>query len=347
MKPRNKKDGFNRLVRWVFYSLLFLMNRSLWGGDYAAAFLEIGVGARALGMGGAFCSVVDDGTAFYWNPAGLAFIKKPQLSGMYGPQFGSVKNPLGNYHFLGYVHPLPRNAVLAVNWIRLSVDEIPIYSELQGDTYWDRLHDISLRPSGEPEGFIADKEDAVYFSFALMNRWDVDLGWSYHRVVVEVPFGVNLKWIRQSLGDGEASGLGLDVGTMIRFHLDRFFEIEKLGILSWGFHLQDVTRTKLSWNTRHQDSVPMNVKWGVSYRQPLSGIRGYVCLSHDHDSRWDGRNHWGLEYSGFQIFGMRVGFDQGEFTAGVGLRFWIFRVDYAFLSHELDSLHRMSCSISF
>jgi len=298
-------------------------------------------------MGGAFCSVADDGTAFYWNPAGLAFIKKPQLSGMYGPQFGSFKNPLGNYHFIGYVYPLPRNAVLAVNWIRLSVDEIPIYSELQGDSYWDRLHDISLRPSGEPEGFIADKEDAVYFSFALMNRWDVDLGWSYHRVVVEVPFGVNLKWIRQSLGDGEASGLGLDVGTMIRFHLDRFFEIEKLGILSWGFHLQDVTRTKLSWNTRHQDSVPVNGKWGVSYRQPVSGRRGYLCLSYDRDSRWDGRNHWGLEYSGFQIFGMRVGFDQGEFTAGVGLRFWIFRVDYAFLSHELDSLHRMSCSISF
>jgi len=30
------------------------------------------VGARALGMGGAFVGVADDGTATYWNPAGLA-----------------------------------------------------------------------------------------------------------------------------------------------------------------------------------------------------------------------------------------------------------------------------------
>ncbi|MGH9162460.1 MAG: hypothetical protein ACRD2X_21040, partial [Vicinamibacteraceae bacterium] len=31
------------------------------------------VGARALGMGGAFVAVADDATATYWNPAGLAF----------------------------------------------------------------------------------------------------------------------------------------------------------------------------------------------------------------------------------------------------------------------------------
>jgi hypothetical protein len=31
------------------------------------------IGARALGMGGAFVAVADDATATYWNPAGLAF----------------------------------------------------------------------------------------------------------------------------------------------------------------------------------------------------------------------------------------------------------------------------------
>ena len=30
------------------------------------------IGARALGMGGAFVGLANDGTALYWNPAGLA-----------------------------------------------------------------------------------------------------------------------------------------------------------------------------------------------------------------------------------------------------------------------------------
>ncbi|HID92967.1 MAG TPA: hypothetical protein EYP60_02615 [bacterium (Candidatus Stahlbacteria)] len=43
---------------------------------YAGEFLHMGVGARPIGMGGAFTSVADDPSAGYWNPAGLT-----QLSG--------------------------------------------------------------------------------------------------------------------------------------------------------------------------------------------------------------------------------------------------------------------------
>lgn len=329
--------------------VLLLLNTSLWAGNYAASFLEIGVGARALGMGGAFCSVEGDGSSFFWNPAGLTFVQRAQLSGMYGSQFGSFKKPMGSYHFVGYAHPLPGDAIFSFNWIRLSINEIPIYTELRGDSYWDRLHNISLRPTGEHEGYLTDTEDAFFFSFGKMNRLNVDLGWEYHRVRVDLPLGINLKYIHQSLGENEASGLGLDIGTMICIHLNEFFEVKKLGILSWGIHLQDLTRTKLSWNTRyrHQDTVPMNVKWGISYRQILFGTESFLCVSFDRDSRWSGRNRWGLEFSGFQIFGLRAGLDQGFFTAGVGFHFWVLQVDYAFLTHELDSLHRVSCSILF
>jgi len=39
-----------------------------------------GVGARALGMGGAFTAIADDATAATWNPAGLAQLTKPEAS---------------------------------------------------------------------------------------------------------------------------------------------------------------------------------------------------------------------------------------------------------------------------
>ena len=32
------------------------------------------MGARAIGMGGAFSAVTDDATAPYWNPAGMVYL---------------------------------------------------------------------------------------------------------------------------------------------------------------------------------------------------------------------------------------------------------------------------------
>lgn len=41
-------------------------------GKTGMAFLKVGVGARAAGMGEAFTAVANDASATYWNPAGLA-----------------------------------------------------------------------------------------------------------------------------------------------------------------------------------------------------------------------------------------------------------------------------------
>src|SRR5215813_378475 len=43
-------------------------------------FTRTGSGARAAGMANAFVAVSDDGTAASWNPAGLAQLRKPELS---------------------------------------------------------------------------------------------------------------------------------------------------------------------------------------------------------------------------------------------------------------------------
>ena len=42
---------------------------------------DFGVGARAMGMGGAYTSVADDFTALYWNPAGLSHLKRIEFYG--------------------------------------------------------------------------------------------------------------------------------------------------------------------------------------------------------------------------------------------------------------------------
>ena len=42
--------------------------------------LDVGSGARAYGMGGAFLARADDATAASWNPAGLSYLRRPEFS---------------------------------------------------------------------------------------------------------------------------------------------------------------------------------------------------------------------------------------------------------------------------
>jgi len=59
-------------------------------GTTGANFLKIGVGAKATAMGGAFTALANDATALYWNPAGLAQLKKAEFSATYNSWFQGI-----------------------------------------------------------------------------------------------------------------------------------------------------------------------------------------------------------------------------------------------------------------
>jgi len=64
-----------------------------------------GLGAKALGMGGAFTALADDGTVALWNPAGiLAFGENVWLGGATSQLFGMVGYQYvgGGFSFAGY-----------------------------------------------------------------------------------------------------------------------------------------------------------------------------------------------------------------------------------------------------
>jgi len=52
-------------------------------GETGFAFLKLGVGARAMGLGSAYVALADDPTAIHWNPAGLAAIPGTQVTAMH------------------------------------------------------------------------------------------------------------------------------------------------------------------------------------------------------------------------------------------------------------------------
>ena len=56
-------------------------------GGYAGSFLEWGAGARAIALGKTFTAIANDGTALYWNPAGLSQIATRELTAMHSGEF--------------------------------------------------------------------------------------------------------------------------------------------------------------------------------------------------------------------------------------------------------------------
>lgn len=55
---------------WIVGATILLLTVSA-----QTALASTGMGGRAMGMGGAFTAVADDGTAAYWNPAGLTQVR--------------------------------------------------------------------------------------------------------------------------------------------------------------------------------------------------------------------------------------------------------------------------------
>ena len=104
------------------YSILFILLFFISSAN--AAFNDIGVGARPLGLGGAFVALADDSNAANYNAAGLAYIDEIQIGATYAQRF----NGLVNYSTISGVIPISGIGTLGANIGILSEDS-DIYRE--------------------------------------------------------------------------------------------------------------------------------------------------------------------------------------------------------------------------
>ncbi|MBI2787149.1 MAG: PorV/PorQ family protein [Elusimicrobia bacterium] len=144
-------------------------------GAETASYLDIGVGARGLGMGGAYTALADDAHAVYWNPAGLARLEKREVAASHSELGGSTR-----HDFLAYAHPTS-GAVLAGALTYLNQGRIA-------------GRDAAGRPTG---GY--DASDAA-LAFAAGRKTEL------------VDLGVSVKYLRSHIASTEAQGLALDAG---------------------------------------------------------------------------------------------------------------------------------------
>ena len=301
---------------------------------YAGEFLALGVGGRALALGGAHVALVEDVTAGYWNPAALARLEYPELMLMHDEQFGSLVN-----HDYGAVAiPFGRTASLGLSVIRLGVDDIPDTRNAGVDVNGNLTYD--------PAQFSrVDPNRVTYFNAA-----DWAFLFTYARSVsTSFAYGANLKLIRRELGEHGATGVGIDVGFWYR----------PWEALALGLNLQDITTTLLAWDTGRNELISPTAKIGAATR--LEALGGRFSPALDMDVRFENRRsasmaslgpvsmdfHAGLEYQFRDLVALRVGYsDIKQLTLGAGLHLAKLTIDYSFAkfdaTDQLGNTHRIS-----
>jgi hypothetical protein len=315
------------------------------GGRYAGDFLDIEIGGRALGMGGAYVSLSNDCSGPFFNPAGLGLLTERKLSLMHSWLYMG----LASHDFFGFVTPIGEGTGVGISAVRLAVDNIPIFGPLEG-TPEERRQDPRLRPDGEAEGYFGDGEYAGCLSIAraIIREFGEDI--EYVAVPVTVSAGGNLKYVHQSTMDKTGTGIGIDLGLILGTELDRLLAKSYLGTLSAGLSLMDAGGTKITWDTssKRVDEIPSNFRYGLSYTQAIPALVSTVTVSLQVDSKYERKTSFGTEYSLLDRIAVRAGYTGDDLTLGAGVSGpYDFTLDYVFMNHEIDNTHRVCLGVRF
>lgn len=195
---------------------------------YVNEFLNLGVGARGMGMSGAQVASVSDVTSAFWNPAGLNNVKADfQLGLMHSEYFSSI----AKYDYIGSAFPMKnRKGVLGVSMIRFAIDDIPYTLNLiqpDGTVDYNKIKAISA----------ADYAGLITYAQKLRIKKYED------REDISVNVGGNLKIIHRNIGTlANAWGAGIDLGAQAR-----------VGRWKLGAVVKDITTTYTLWSFSFTD----------------------------------------------------------------------------------------------
>ncbi len=289
-------------------------------GTTGFSFLKLGVGAKAVAMGGAFTAVADDPAAMYYNPAGTVNLT--------GRQF------LVGYH--NYVLDL-QSGFVAVT--------IPFMQERRLGFFIDYLNFGDFTETNEFGQITGDFSGGDFLLGANISS----------PVYQSLTAGANIKFISESAAGYSAEALAADLGFYYRFGDDR--TTAGLAITNLGFVLSGFSSGS---EQEHEDDLPLNVRAGVAHalqELPFTASIDAV-IPNDNDLYVNlGLEMYELRplylRLGYSSFGenYKTGSNDsaiGGFSFGFGIDYKELHVAYAFMPYlDLGSSHRVTVTGGF
>lgn len=308
-----------KLSSFVTLALVTVLCSISYGAKYAGDPFHLGVGGRALGMGGAFSAICDDATSGFWNPAGLTGTKHGQFAFMHSETFGSLLN----HDYIAFAAPLgsPDNAAYGgITLTRLGGGGIKL-------TEWD--YNLN-RPVVVKESGHADYQLLVSYSTARYDR---------------LSLGVSAKFIYRDIADNSAYGLGADIGAQYRISSS----------ITAGLMVRDATTTLLSYDTGTDESIYPTLIPGIGASRQFGDFLLTAAIDADlkFENYRDAAQYWMGSISADSRFGFEVGYldavfgrigsDVGRLTLGAGVSLSKISIDIAFMQEkDIDDSFRIS-----
>ena len=302
------------------------------GGTSGASFLKLGADARAAGMGGAVRAAVDDATAIYWNPAGLAGLRYRHATMTHGASYQSTFQD-----FIAYAQPV----------------ESPFARQTgrERDLRPDQLGTLGVAVLYQNSGGITEVDNTGTPTGARITPQDLAVFIAWGATVARgLDVGVGLKYVTSKIQSSASTGAA-DLGVRWRTWLPGEFpyavslSVQNLGgqlkfheisdplplIITVGQALK-VTKSlvvTLDLNAPRDRSVypALGLEWRVPMQQGLS-----AALRTGYDGRLNGNDTGGLT----------------GITFGAGLGLQRFGFDYGWSpAGTLGSTHKLSLSYRF
>lgn len=302
-------------------------------GGYAGSFMQVPMGARAVGMGGAYISLSDDGSGILYNPAGITVIRQKVFTSSYRAM--SLDRTLG---FIGILLPTKDMSTFGLNWLYAGSGAV-----------------TARNTDGDALDFDVTEHNHA-FSIVFAKRFEKYMA-----------LGFRGSYLHTSFSELRTNSIKMDFGAM--FYLSQLMDRDKremfpikdiqagvvvknlVALYRWNNEKYFAKYSSNIYGSEQEDRVPVEVGIGASAR--FMERKLIVASDLTKNDKQGFVFHAGSEYFVSKELSLRAGYNDKSVTAGAGFIFKFGKnnlaVDYGFSSSKYSegSEHIFSFDLLF